>query len=77
MDSRRHVASMEASWANGAAVTVDGNVFALGGMRDVPYNEVAERYDGQTDLWHKIAIAPPPHILPRRAFLAACVVDLS
>lgn len=74
MDSWQYVACMEASRAYGAAVTVDGNVFALGGMRDTQHNEVVERYDGATDSWHKIT--PPPHILHKRAFLAACVVDL-
>lgn len=73
-DSWRYVASMEASRAYGAAVTVDGNVFALGGMRDTQHNEVVERYDGGTDSWQKIT--PPSHILHKRAFLAACVVDL-
>ena len=75
MDSWRYVASMEASRAYGAAVTVHRNVFALGGMRDTQHNEVVERYDGGKDSWHKIT--PPPHILHKRAFLAACVVDLS
>ncbi|KAL3150536.1 hypothetical protein ABBQ32_000352 [Trebouxia sp. C0010 RCD-2024] len=74
MDSWRYIASMEASRAYGAAVTVDGNVYALGGMRDAHHNEVVERYDGAKDCWHKII--PPSHILQKRAFLAACVVDL-
>ena len=74
MDSWRYIASMEASRAYGAAVTVDGNVYALGGMRDAHHNEVVERYDSAKDCWHKIL--PPSHILQKRAFLAACVVDM-
>ena len=73
-DSWRYVANMEASRAYGAAVTVDGNVYALGGMRNAHHNEVVERYDGSSDSWHKIT--PPTHILHKRAFLAACVVDM-
>ncbi|DBA93101.1 TPA: hypothetical protein ACH3X2_003422 [Trebouxia sp. C0005] len=74
-DSWRYVANMEASRAYGAAVTVDGQVYALGGMRDAHHNEVVERYDSASNTWHKIT--PPSHILHKRAFLAACVVDMS
>ena len=74
-DVWRYVANMEASRAYGAAVTVDGNVYALGGMRDAHHNEVVERYDSASNSWHKIT--PPSHILHKRAFLAACVVDTS
>lgn len=73
-DTWRYVANMEASRAYGAAVTVDGNVYALGGMRDAHHNEVVERYDSVLNSWHKIT--PPSHILHKRAFLAACVVDV-
>ena len=74
-DSWRYVASMGDSRAYGAAVTVDGNVYALGGMRDQQHNETIERYDSTADSWHKVPL--PSHMLHKRAFLAACVMDLS
>ena len=74
-DSWRYVANMQDSRAYGAAVTVDGSVYALGGMRDQQHNEVIERYDSGKNCWHKIT--PPPHMLHKCAFLAACVMDLN
>ena len=73
-DSWRDVAPMEESRAYGAAVTVDGNVYAVGGMQSEVHNEIIEAYDYACDSWQKLA--PPDHILQRRAFLAACVVDM-
>lgn len=65
---------MQECRAYGAAVTVDGNVYALGGMQNDEHNEIVETYDYASDSWQRLA--PPDTILQRRAFLAACVVDM-
>ena len=73
-DAWRMIAPMEESRAYGAAVTVDGRVYALGGMQSDVHNEIVECYDSMSDSWHRLS--PPDHILQKRAFLAACVVTM-
>ena len=72
-DAWRDVAPMQENRAYGSAVTVDGAVYAVGGMQSDFHNEIVETYDHVSDSWQRLD--PPDHILQRRAFLAACVVD--